>query len=125
MKTKICVSCGREFPETCIINGKKRRFQSRIKCFQCSPFDINKSQKIIRSFSNIYENLTDIQKQILNGHLLGDGNISKPLKGNSMLKISRSLKDIEYLKWTSEHFHNFNLNKKIYYRYIPTFIQNK
>ncbi len=52
--------------------------------------------------------LTDIQRDIIVGSLLGDGHLTKRGKnGNSELSIIRSLNDIEYLKWQYEHLKEF------------------
>lgn len=57
--------------------------------------------------------LTDIQKDILIGSLLGDGSLGKsngknyPNSGNARLKIERSYNDIAFLEWEYENFKEF------------------
>jgi hypothetical protein len=56
------------------------------------------------------EQLTDIQKQILNGHLLGDGCLTKPKicsGSNAFFQINRTIRDHIYLMWSVYHFQNF------------------
>ena len=45
------------------------------------------------------EQLTDIQEQILNGHMLGDGCLYKPpnIKSNSYFQLTRKKEDRNYL----------------------------
>jgi len=53
------------------------------------------------------EQLTDIQEQILNGHLLGDGHIERTRTKNARFSISRKSTDKDYLLWSVKHFENF------------------
>ena len=54
------------------------------------------------------DKLTDIQEQILNGHLLGDGSIGKQYKnGNAKFIIKRKTEDKQYLLWSAKHFENY------------------
>lgn len=60
--------------------------------------------------------LTDVQKQILEGHLLGDGYLTLPKRGkNALFAVKRSRKDEEYLLWTAYNFPNFICSKGILY----------
>lgn len=38
MSTKICITCGNEFPSLIRVNGKKRNLCSRKRCLECNPF---------------------------------------------------------------------------------------
>lgn len=55
------------------------------------------------------EQLTDVQKQILEGHLLGDGclHIHSISGKNAGFSMSRKLEDENYLLWTASNFKNF------------------
>ena len=54
------------------------------------------------------EGLTEIQKQILDGHLLGDGYIHKTTgNGNGRFEIERKGEDNNYLLWSIKNFENF------------------
>lgn len=101
MKTKICQNCQKEFPLNFYDNkGKRITLYSRKFCLECSPF----KEKINPENLNHTE-LDKTQEQILYGHLLGDGHLSKrkPYKYPSF-QLERSMKDIEYLKWTFSYF---------------------
>jgi len=54
------------------------------------------------------EQLTDIQEQILNGHMLGDGCLYKPpnIKSNSYFQLTRKKEDRNYLLWSVKYFEN-------------------
>src|SRR6185369_2084103 len=52
--------------------------------------------------------LTDIQKEILIGSLLGDGHLGKGSPGsNARFKIDRSQKDADFFEWELSHFKEF------------------
>lgn len=55
------------------------------------------------------EKLTEIQRQILEGHLLGDGSLTRPLNNNScsLFRVTRKTEDKNYLMWSVKHFENF------------------
>ena len=44
MKYKICKKCGKKFPLTMNIDGKKRIFSNRKYCLDCSPFNASKTR---------------------------------------------------------------------------------
>jgi len=92
---RICQKCNEEFEGKCTINGKKRDIYHRNYCLTCYP---------LASISD--EKLTNIQEQILNGHLLGDGGITKGNK-NSSFGITRKDTDKNYILWTVKNFENF------------------
>lgn len=41
----ICENCGKEFPSSFVINGKRRNFQRRKFCLKCSPFKKHNTRK--------------------------------------------------------------------------------
>lgn len=51
--------------------------------------------------------LSNTQKEILDGLMLGDGNLSRTTFGNARLRINRAYKDIEYSKWIFNKFKIF------------------
>lgn len=53
--------------------------------------------------------LSEVQKQVLIGTLLGDGHISKQLK---RLEFGHSIKQFEYLYWKNNVFENFSNYEK-------------
>jgi hypothetical protein len=54
------------------------------------------------------EQLTEIQEQILNGHLLGDGFLNREtINNNARFIIAHKSTDKNYLLWTAKHFENF------------------
>jgi len=56
------------------------------------------------------EQLTEVQQQILEGHLLGDGCLSIKKQynfSNASFSIYKKIEDQEYLLWTVKHFENF------------------
>ena len=58
--------------------------------------------------------LTDIQKQILDGHLLGDGHLfMAPKNRTPSLSVTRKLSDEKYLLWTARHFEYYLTEKSI------------
>lgn len=52
-------------------------------------------------------NLSDFQKEVLDGLMLGDGHLSLYKNANANLIVGRSIKDIEYLKYEANIFYNF------------------
>lgn len=44
---KICEKCGKKFPSTIIIDGKRRILGSRKYCLECSPFGKRNTKKLI------------------------------------------------------------------------------
>jgi len=116
IKMNICLSCGEKFPCKIEINGEIKSIYNRHYCLECSPY--GKQNHIRFSEQNKYPSeLTDTQEQILNGHLLGDGNLSKVKnKGNSTFTVVRCAEDIEYLEWTAKHFNIFSSDNMMYDR---------
>lgn len=100
---KICKKCGKVFPNKTIIDGELKPLYCRAYCLECSPF-VNKNIR-----KNINKKLTDIQEQILNGHLLGDGCLCKPKNDNtnSRFTIKRAASDLEYLNWSAKYFQDY------------------
>ena len=64
-----------------------------------------------------FDPLTPFQKEVLIGHLLGDGGLYLPIRGiNPVLKISRKETDQDYLKWSYQIFNRFCKSKIVYYK---------
>jgi len=104
MKMKTCVKCGSEFQIKYRHEGKVINGNNRTKCIICSP---------VRSLGDAKNKLfntklTDIQEQILIGHLLGDGclGVYKERK-NAYFELKRKHEDLEYLRWTYKNFEYF------------------
>jgi len=108
-KNKICQKCGEEFTQTLIIDGKRKFLHRRKYCLECFPFC-----SIPQKNEWINYQLTDIQEQILNGHLLGDGHLSKYEKDkNAAFVLKRKEADYEYLLWSYNYFEEFMTDKGI------------
>jgi hypothetical protein len=107
MKTKICLSCNQEFPRSIKIDGKRINLDGRSYCLECSPYGSNNSKKLKYLKEHENDKLDDTQKQILNGHLLGDGGLVISKRSiNAHFKIQRKLDDKNYLLWSASFFQN-------------------
>jgi len=107
LKTKICMYCGCVFPRSIITDDGHRNLDKRLYCLECSPYNGGNSNRLF------HDTLSDIQKEILNGHLLGDGNLTNPLneRHNSSFRICRSTEDMDYLTWTALAFPDYATRK--------------
>ena len=117
MEGKNCKKCGKWFANSDIMDGKKIYLHSRIYCLGCSPRGTNH----IKPSQLLNDHLTDIQQEILTGHLLGDGNLE--IGGtniNAGFRVERMFSDWEYLLWTYDNFKDFVSNNgiKINQRYL-------
>ena len=45
---KVCLKCNNSFPNTIIIDNKKRKLQNRKFCLECSPFGLHNTKNIIK-----------------------------------------------------------------------------
>jgi hypothetical protein len=109
-KSKICKNCGGKFPQTIIIDGKIRFLNKRSYCLDCSPF----GTRYLQPNELIEYQLTDIQEQVLNGHMLGDGHLSKAKRyRHACFVLKRKESDYEYLLWSYNYFQEFMTNKGI------------
>jgi len=123
---KLCTNCGEEFNVRQIKNGKLLKLYDRNQCLNCMPYC--KEKNIRTKLKN--NKLNSIQEQIFNGHMLGDGYLSKrPNDKNAKFGILRATQDLEYLQWSAEYFNEYlttrgikdssffdSRTNKIYYR---------
>lgn len=69
--------------------------------------------------------LTKRQQEILNGLMLGDGNITKRGNGNGRLRVNRSIKDRNYSEWIAKEFFEYCSNRCLADRTITDTRHNK
>lgn len=92
----------------CIICGKDKIYR-REYCGNC--YQNGRKNGTIEVKKDIVKELTELQKEVLIGSLLGDGSISQPkITHAPIFKIARSAKDEEYLLWEMNVFKNL-INK--------------
>lgn len=100
----------------CLQPRTKENKTSRGYCKTCYAYAYNHNlfDKSIPPKKSI-TTLTDEQKQILIGSLLGDGEIIKntPTSQNYLYSVGREQSDYEYLKWNYDKFISFRKNAKI------------
>jgi len=106
MKMKTCLKCGNEIFYKTAINNKIIYNNHRKYCFECSPY--------INYAPILTTELTNIQKEILNGHLLGDGFLTLGMTCNdASFNITRKAEDQNYLFWTKNYFQEYLTPKGI------------
>ena len=72
----ICQNCGNSFPVSMVIEGKRRNFQNRLYCLDCSPFrkhntkNFKKEKQYLEKVKKSKKDFIEKQKRVSFGEKL-------------------------------------------------------